>query len=116
MPFAVGLTDLDAVALHLSFWAGLALLAFLQITALFFNLLPIPGLDGFGIVEPFLSEGISRGVRTISSFTYIIIFLLFFNDTPIRRGFWTVIGFVSSLVNLDYDLVGLGFNLFQFWR
>jgi Zn-dependent protease len=78
-------------------------------------LLPIPGLDGFGILEPYLSEGISRGVRSVGSFTYIIIFLLFFNDTPVSRGFWTVIGLISSGVSLDYYLVFAGLGLFRFW-
>jgi Zn-dependent protease len=114
IPFATGLVN-RSVASHFTFWAGLALLGFLQVTALFFNLLPIPGLDGFGILEPYLSEEISRGVRTIGSFTYIIIFLLFFNDTPVSRGFWTVIGFIGSLVSLDYYLVFAGLSLFQFW-
>jgi Zn-dependent protease len=114
VPFATGLVNVS-VASHFTFWAGLALLAFLQITALFFNLLPIPGLDGFGVLEPYLSEGISRGVRSAGSFTYIIIFLLFFNDTPVGRGFWTVIGFISSGVSLDYHLVFAGLGLFQFW-
>ncbi len=35
-------------------YAALAYLAMLQVTALIFNLLPCPGLDGWGIIEPFL--------------------------------------------------------------
>lgn len=117
VPFAVGLVNLDlVVGAHFPFWAGLALLAFLQLTGLFFNLLPIPGLDGFGILEPYLSQGVSRSIRNLGYFTYIIIFLLFFNNTPVSRGFWNLIAFISSLVGLDYDLVYFGFSIFQFWR
>ena len=36
------------------FYAGLAFLAFLQLTALVLNLLPVPGLDGWGVIEPWL--------------------------------------------------------------
>ena len=31
-----------------------AFLGFLQLTAAVLNLLPIPGLDGYGIIEPYL--------------------------------------------------------------
>src|SRR6478672_5880674 len=33
---------------HLVFWSGVAFLAFLQVTAVILNMLPIPGLDGYG--------------------------------------------------------------------
>lgn len=33
---------------HSVFWAGVAFLGFLQITAFLLNILPIPGLDGYG--------------------------------------------------------------------
>ncbi len=40
---------------HVRFWAALAFLGFLQITAAVLNLLPIPGLDGWAIIEPYLA-------------------------------------------------------------
>ncbi|MFV4649204.1 site-2 protease family protein, partial [Mycobacterium tuberculosis] len=33
---------------------ALGFLAFLQATALILNLLPVPGLDGYGVIRPFL--------------------------------------------------------------
>src|ERR1051325_10995489 len=33
---------------------GLSFLLMLQIWAILFNLIPIPGLDGYGVIEPFL--------------------------------------------------------------
>jgi Zn-dependent protease len=114
-PFAAGLVQPEMLSNHLEFWAGLALLAFLQITALFLNLLPIPGLDGFGILEPFLPDSIIRGARSLGGFTFIILFFLFFNSTPVSRGFWTAIFYIGAFVNLDFFLVRQGLNLFQFW-
>jgi Zn-dependent protease len=108
--FAESLTD------HLAFWAGLALLAFLQITALFFNLLPIPGLDGFGILAPFLPEDLVKAVRGLGMITYFIIFFLFFGNTPVGQAFWRGIFFVVTLARLDMGLVNLGLKLFQFWN
>ena len=40
---------------HAVFWSGMAFLGFLQVTAFVLNLLPIPGLDGYGALEPHLS-------------------------------------------------------------
>lgn len=114
IPFLTGIYQ-ETLTDHLAFWAGLALLAFLQITALFFNLLPIPGLDGFGILAPYLPEDFMKAVRGLGMFTYLIIFFLFFGGTPISRAFWSGIFLVISLFKLDIGLVDLGLNLFQFW-
>jgi Zn-dependent protease len=114
MPFITGLAYADIFE-HFEFWSSIALLAFLEITALFFNLLPIPGLDGFGIIESFLPIGFLEVVHRFGSLTYILIFLLLFNRTPFSQGFWMMIGQVLLLANLDLSLVGVGLNLFQFW-
>ena len=47
---------------HVAFWAGLSFLGFLQISAAILNLLPIPGLDGYGIIEPYLSPETARSL------------------------------------------------------
>jgi Zn-dependent protease len=114
IPFITGLAYADILE-HFEFWSSIALLAFLEITALFFNLLPIPGLDGFGIIESFLPIGFLDVVRRFGSLTYILIFLLLFNRTPISQGFWMMIWRILLLANLAPDLVGVGLNLFQFW-
>ncbi len=114
IPFITGLAY-DDVFEHYEFWSSIALLAFLEITALCFNLLPIPGLDGFGIIESFLPFGFLEVVRRFGSLTYILIFLLLFNDTPLSQGFWMMIGQVLGLAQLDFDLIRVGLNLFQFW-
>ncbi|MEK6220974.1 MAG: hypothetical protein N2D54_01845 [Chloroflexota bacterium] len=103
------------IANHIEFWSGLAFLVFLQFTALIFNLIPIPGLDGFGILQPYLPATWAARVRSFGSLTFILIFLLFFNDTPIRDMFWNLIGFLLFVVRVEIDLVFIGFELFKFW-
>ena len=46
---------------------GIGALAFFQATAIILNLLPIPGLDGFGIVEPFLPRATAIKAREIGN-------------------------------------------------
>jgi len=100
---------------HKEFWAGLSFLTFLQISSLFFNLLPIPGLDGFGIILPYLPPSLVARIGSLGSLTFLIIFFFFFQDTPIRRGFWTLVGLVSSLIGIDSQLIVDGFGIYRFW-
>ena len=44
----------------LSFASGLAFLGFLRVTAAVLNLLPVPGLGGYGALEPHLSGAAHR--------------------------------------------------------
>ena len=115
IPFFLGL-DKSASVEQSVFWSGLALLAFLQITALLFNLLPLPGLDGFGILEPFLPDEIMIKLRKVGGIFILAIFFLLFNDTPVRDVFWFAIRGIADFLNLNILLVSNGFKLFQFWR
>lgn len=115
LPFITGLASAGSVV-HRDFWAGIALLAFLQLTGLLFNLLPIPGFDGWGILEVLLPEGAVRMAHAMSGFTLLLILVFFMNDTAVSRGFWQGVLLVGSLFNLNFTLVGEGLRLFQFWK
>jgi Zn-dependent protease len=114
VPFAIGSDNIDLFN-HFEFWAGLAFLASLEITALIFNILPIPGLDGFGLLAPFLPENVLSNVRGFGPYTLVIIFVLFTNES-FSQGFWTFVNSVTSTFNIDSFLIYEGFRLFQFWR
>ena len=58
---------------HSVFWSGVAFLGFLQVTALVLNLLPIPGLDGYGAVEPHLSPETRRALEPVRQFGFVIL-------------------------------------------
>jgi Zn-dependent protease len=100
---------------HFAFWSALAMLAFLQITGLFFNLLPIPGLDGFGILAPYLPDDILRIAYSFGQFTYILIFALFFYVEPFQEWFWGNILSITGIIGIDPLLFFSGFELFRFW-
>nr|WP_245905837.1 site-2 protease family protein [Mycolicibacterium palauense] len=44
------------------FWSAVAFLGLLQVMALILNLLPIPGLDGYGALEPHLGADTQRAL------------------------------------------------------
>jgi Zn-dependent protease len=114
LPFMIGLPA-NEMYRHRDFWAGIALLAFLQLTGLFFNLLPIPGLDGWGILEFILPTSMARSARLMGSFSLLIILLFFMSDNPVSRGFWQWVVFAGSKFNLNFALVSEGLRLFRFW-
>lgn len=111
-PFAIGIASVEH---HPLFWAGIGLLAYLQIHAIILNLLPMPGLDGFGIIAPFLPPNLAQAAYSFGGYVYFILFALLWSDNIVSRGIWDTIDFVSRTFKLDLSLVGLGFALFRFW-
>jgi len=97
------------------FWAALAFLLFLQVTATVLNLLPVPGLDGFGIVEPYLPQNWLVGASRIAPFAILILFGLLWIPV-VNAAFFGFILDVLSLMGVPGILVGSGYGLFQFWR
>lgn len=112
-PFSSGMADTEN---HRIFWSSVSLLAFLQLSALFLNLLPVPGLDGFGLFEPFLKGEFRKKVHNIAGIAFLVIFFLLFNDTFLSRAFWKSIGFTAYFLGMDFNLIREGFQVFKFWN
>jgi Zn-dependent protease len=104
----------DLGAGHEAFWAALAFLGFLQVTASVLNLLPVPGLDGFGIVEPWLPRAWARRAGQIGPFGIFIVFGLLWIP-QLNRWFFDTIYRVIDAVGVDPVLVAFGDQLFRFW-
>jgi Zn-dependent protease len=97
-------------------YAALAFLALLELTALLFNLIPCPGLDGWGIVEPFLPDQMRRWGRQMAGLGPLILFGAFFLVPGVNRQFWILVYSVCDLIGLDPRPAFLGYKMFQFWR
>lgn len=82
-----------------NFLMAIAFLAFLQITSIIINLLPIPGLDGFGILEPFLPREFMGIASFIRPFSFLILYLFVFIDSPISDAFWQNIWGITDLIS-----------------
>lgn len=114
IPFLFGFAPAD-ISQHSEFWAGLTFLAFVQLWALMFNLMPVPGFDGFGILLPFLPRRFAIQASRFSSLILFAFIALYLSDTVVRRAFWQVMGVALSLLGMDPDLISFGFDLFHFW-
>ncbi len=76
---AVGLVDPDNDAQPM--WAMLlGTMCVLEIQSVLFNLIPIPPLDGFGIIEPYLPPETVRTARSLGWGGLVIIYFLFASD------------------------------------
>jgi Zn-dependent protease len=110
-PFALGV-DTSA---HEQFWAGLAFLAFLQLTASLLNLAPIPGVDGGNALRPWLSAEYRRGFDAVAPWGMILLFALLMS--PIVSGvFFSLVYGIGDIIGLPGWLADEGRRLFQFWR
>lgn len=111
VPFWVGV-DTSA---HPAFWAGVAFLGFLQLTAGLLNLIPLPGLDGGNAMRPWLRGGGARMFDLFAPYGMLLLFALLF-EARVRAVFYTVVFWGYDALNLPADLYYQGYDLMRFWR
>jgi len=97
-------------------YAALAFLAFLQLTALVFNLLPLPGIDGWGIVEPWLPGALRENGIRVARFAPALLLLSFLFIPAVNSMFWRLVFELCWMIGLDVEGALDGLQLFQFWR
>ncbi|MCV7217284.1 site-2 protease family protein [Mycobacterium crocinum] len=99
---------------HGVFWSAVAFLGFLQITALLLNLLPIPGLDGYGALEPHLSPETQRAVAPAKQFGFLFLLLLLLAPAA-NQWFFSVVFWFFDLSGVPGGLASIGSQLTRFW-
>jgi Zn-dependent protease len=99
---------------HSVFWAGLAFLGFLQVTAFVLNILPVPGLDGYGALEPHLRPQTQRTLAPVKQWGFLILVFLLF--TPmLNEGFFSAVYWLFELSGVPSALSAIGGQLTRFW-
>lgn len=102
-------------AAHMAFWAGVAFLGFLQLTAVLLNLLPIPGLDGYDALEPHLKPETQRALAPAKQFGLVFLLVLFL--TPVlAQWFFTLVYLFFEPFGVEPRLAGAGNALTRFWH
>lgn len=98
-----------------AFRYALAFLAMLQVTAAILNLLPVPGLDGYGVLEPWLSPAARRQAEPFAPFGLLVVFGCLW--IPAINGvFWEGINHVMQTLNVSQTDVSFGYDFFRFWQ
>ena len=111
-PFLAGVMEAASPA----FRGGLALLCYIEATALLLNLLPIPGLDGFGVIEAFLPNAALRAIAPFrQGAMLLLIAVLFLVPAASAPLFDAALGLIEAL-GVSGRWVGAGFDYFHFWN
>lgn len=95
---------------------ALAFLALLQVTAAILNFLPVPGLDGYGVLEPWLSPGVKRRVEPYAQYGLLLVFALLWGVPQVNSAFFDVVDAVLRGLGIDGIDRYCGQALYRFWQ
>ena len=110
-------TDLDIYfSAHRAFWSGVSFFAYIQVAVALLNLIPVPGLDGYGIIEPYLRYETRRSLEPIRPYGILLVLLLLVAFPPVRDGFSHAINSILDTFSQPSIGPGLGQSFFQFWK
>jgi Zn-dependent protease len=96
--------------------AGMSFLALIQVLAFILNILPIPGLDGWGVIDPYLSYQTRAAVSRFAPYAPLVLFGLLVFVRPVASALFALASFVYGAVGGDTTLASLGQELFFFWQ
>jgi Zn-dependent protease len=113
IPFMVA-GHADWVISHVNFFGALAFLGFIEAIALVLNLIPVPGLDGFGILRPWLPYAAQGLANQYGQLGIIAVFAALWLVAPINHAFFGFVVQITSLAGIDTSLIGYGQALMRF--
>ena len=103
-----------AGSMPVAFRCAVAFLALLQVTAALLNALPVPGLDGYGVLEPWLSPEVRRQAAPFAPFGMLIVFG-FLWIPEVNAVFWDAMDAVMRTLGVSPAETFLGQRYFRFW-
>jgi tetratricopeptide (TPR) repeat protein len=92
---------------------GLSLLIYLQVYGVILNLLPIPALDGFGVIEPWFPKAWERKLRPVKQYGFGILIALFWFSPAFSRQFTQWCSQITRFLDVNPDYIQVGFIAFQ---
>lgn len=95
---------------------GLSYLALLQVVTFILNILPVPGLDGYGVIEPYLSPEARELGAKARPWAPLILFALLFAVPQAGSILWDAARSLFDAVGGSGRDASNGQYLFMFWR
>jgi Zn-dependent protease len=96
---------------------SLGLLLLLEVSAILLNLIPIPPLDGFQAIAPWLPMNVRESMFAMSNMGPWILFLALSYVEPINSAFWNTVFFITRFLGVDpYLSYVVGMHEFRFWE
>ncbi|HKP79223.1 MAG TPA: site-2 protease family protein [Phenylobacterium sp.] len=97
-------------------FAALAMLAFLQATALVLNLLPLPGLDGFNALRPFLPKAWAPAIHRFEGLSMLLLLAALFLLPGFSNLLFGVAVTLAAALGVPPPAMQAGWEAFHFWR
>jgi tetratricopeptide (TPR) repeat protein/Zn-dependent protease len=96
-------------------WPSLSFLVVIQIAGLILNLLPIPGLDGFGIIDPWVPDNWRKKLRPLYQYGIPALFGLFIFSPTASQALWNPAFALSATLGIELGDYANGYRLLKEW-
>jgi Zn-dependent protease len=96
------------------FFGALAFLGFIEAIALVLNLLPVPGLDGYGIIRPWLPYSLQGLANQYGQLGILAVFGVLWFVAPVSHAFFQSVLQITNLAGIPQILIGFGQSNFRF--
>lgn len=95
---------------------GLSYLALVQILAFLLNILPVPGLDGYGVLDPYLPARARELGEKVRPWAPLVFFVLIISVDWLGALLFAGGEALFTAVGGDPQAAGYGYSAFMFWR
>jgi Zn-dependent protease len=95
---------------------SLGFLLQLEISSIILNLLPVPPLDGFQAIAPWLPLETREKLYSISNQTLWILFIALWAIPPLNNAFWDIVFTFSDWLGVDPRVGYAGWRHYRFWE
>lgn len=89
-----------------------AFLIHLKIYVILINL-PIPSLDGYGAIQPWLPNEIQAQLRNFSKYGILFLFMVLWFVAPLGKFFGSLSNSIAQIIGVPLEAIGVGFALFN---
>lgn len=107
---------LDQVIGHENFWYAWSYLALIEVFVIVLNLLPIPGFDGYGIIEPFLPYQTAASLYNYKYYGPLIFLGILMFIPPVNHGLWNIVFTLSKTLGIETVYAAMGQHDFFFFK
>lgn len=95
---------------------SLAFLLRLEVYALILNLLPVPPLDGFQAIAPWLPEDLRNRLYAFANTGMFVVFLALWFVPPVAGAFSAMVTSICEVAGVERRWAALGYFAFRFWE
>lgn len=98
-----------------AFWGALAVIAFFNVSATVISLIPVPGLDGYGIVRPWLPKSWDRKLSSWGAIVILGLFVAILLVPAVSGRLFEATLWTTVAIGVDVTLILGGLAGINFW-